>query len=196
MGPRASMPIPKNREKTLKPPLRKGRRKYEKNDEALLMYTSGSTGKPKGVIHTHRSIVENIKIEVGKFYFDENSRGILHFPINHVAADVEIGFGAIMSGGCIVCMDRFDPVETLKVIEKEKITHVGQVPVMFLLEFKQPEFWKCDFSSVQGLCLGRCCSAENHDRPSHAHMPEDRGHAPYRVREHGSLRLHHLHRKG
>jgi acyl-CoA synthetase (AMP-forming)/AMP-acid ligase II len=119
------------------------------NDEALLMYTSGSTGKPKGVVHTHRSIVENIKVEVGKFYFEESSRGILHFPINHVAADVEIGFGGIMSGGCLVCMDRFDPAETLKTIEREKITHIGQVPVMFLLEFKQPDFFKTDFSSVK-----------------------------------------------
>ncbi len=120
-------------------------------DDALLLYTSGSTGKPKGVIHTHRSIVENIRVEVGKFYFDEYSRVILHFPINHVAADVEIGFGAIMAGGCVVCMDKFDPVETLKAIEIEKITHIGQVPVMFLLEFKQPEFWKCDFSSVRAF---------------------------------------------
>jgi acyl-CoA synthetase (AMP-forming)/AMP-acid ligase II len=120
-------------------------------DEALLLYTSGSTGKPKGVVHTHRSIVENIKVEVEKFYFDENSRGLLHFPINHVAADVEIGFGAIMSGGCIVCMDKFDPAETLTVIQKEKITHIGQVPVMFLLEFKQPAFWTCDFSSVKAF---------------------------------------------
>ncbi|HBL53677.1 MAG TPA: hypothetical protein DDZ34_06560 [Syntrophaceae bacterium] len=120
-------------------------------DDALLLYTSGSTGKPKGVVHTHRSIVENIKIEVKRFYFDEQSRGLLHFPINHVAADVEIGFGAIMSGGCIISMDKFDPAQTLKVIEQEKITHIGQVPVMFLLEFKQPEFWTCDFSHVQAF---------------------------------------------
>jgi len=123
----------------------------KETDEALLLYTSGSTGKPKGVIHTHRSIVENIKVEVEKFYFDEKSRGLLHFPINHVAADVEIGFGAIMSGGCIVCMDKFDPAQTLKIIEQEKITHIGQVPVMFLLEFKQPEFWTCDFSNVKAF---------------------------------------------
>jgi acyl-CoA synthetase (AMP-forming)/AMP-acid ligase II len=123
----------------------------EERDDALLLYTSGSTGKPKGVVHTHRSIVENIKVEIQKFYFDEKSRGLLHFPINHVAADVEIGFGAIMSGGCIVCMDKFDPAETLKVIEKERITHIGQVPVMFLLEFKQPEFWTCDFSNVKAF---------------------------------------------
>ncbi|MBN1664862.1 MAG: AMP-binding protein [Deltaproteobacteria bacterium] len=132
-------------------PLEQRASEISETDEALLLYTSGSTGKPKGVVHTHRSIVENIKVEIEKFYFDENSRGILHFPINHVAADVEIGFGAIMSGGCIVCMDKFDPAETLQVIEKEKITHIGQVPVMFLLEFRQPEFWTCDFSSVKAF---------------------------------------------
>ena len=131
--------------------LEKRSSEIKEEDDALLLYTSGSTGKPKGVVHTHRSIVENIKVEIEKFYFDENSRGLLHFPINHVAADVEIGFGAIMSGGCIVCMDKFDPVETLKIIEKEKITHIGQVPVMFLLEFKQPEFWNYDFSNVKAF---------------------------------------------
>jgi acyl-CoA synthetase (AMP-forming)/AMP-acid ligase II len=120
-------------------------------DEALLMYTSGSTGKPKGVVHTHRSIVENIKIEIQKFYFTEETKGLLHFPINHVAADVEIGFAAIMGGGTLVMMDKFDPGDVLKAIEKERLTIIGQVPVMFLLEFKQPEFFTTDFSSIKGF---------------------------------------------
>jgi acyl-CoA synthetase (AMP-forming)/AMP-acid ligase II len=118
-------------------------------DEALLMYTSGSTGKPKGVVHTHASIVENIKVEVVKFYIDEEMRGLLHFPINHVAADVEIGFAAVMNGGCLVFMEQFDPAGALKTIEKEKITMFGQVPVMFLLQMKQPEFFSTDFSNVR-----------------------------------------------
>jgi len=120
-------------------------------DEALLMYTSGSTGKPKGVLHTHWSIVENIKVEVQKFYFTEKTRGLLHFPINHVAADVEIGFAAIMGGGTLVMMDKFDPGDVLKAIEKERLTMLGQVPVMFLLEFKQPEFFTTDFSNIEGF---------------------------------------------
>jgi acyl-CoA synthetase (AMP-forming)/AMP-acid ligase II len=119
------------------------------DDEALLMYTSGSTGKPKGVVHTHASIVENIKVEVVKFYVDEETRCLLHFPINHVAADVEIGFAAVMAGGCLVFMEQFDPVGALKTIEKEKITMFGQVPVMFLLQMKQPEFFQTDFSRVR-----------------------------------------------
>ncbi len=118
-------------------------------DEALLMYTSGSTGKPKGVVHTHASIVENIKVEVEKFYIDGEMRGLLHFPINHVAADVEIGFAAVMRGGCLVFMEQFDPVGALKTIEKEKITMFGQVPVMFLLQMKQPEFFSTDFRHVR-----------------------------------------------
>jgi acyl-CoA synthetase (AMP-forming)/AMP-acid ligase II len=118
-------------------------------DNALLMYTSGSTGKPKGVVHTHSSIIENIKVEVAAFEFNEAVRALLHFPINHVAADVEIGFGAVMTGGCLVFMDGFDPEASLKMIAKEKLTLLGQVPVMFLMQMMHPAFKETDISSLK-----------------------------------------------
>jgi acyl-CoA synthetase (AMP-forming)/AMP-acid ligase II len=119
------------------------------DDKALLIYTSGSTGKPKGVIHTHKSIIANNKVEAEKFHFTETSRALMHFPITHVAADTELGVAPVIAGGSIVLMDKFDPAETLKVIEKERITHLGQIPTMYLLEFKQPEFFNTDFSSIK-----------------------------------------------
>ncbi len=118
-------------------------------DNALLMYTSGSTGRPKGVVHTHASIIENIRVEAQQFQLHNRSRALLHFPVNHVAADVEIGFGTIMAGGCNVMMDSFHPLESLHMIEREKITLLGQVPVMFLLQMQQPQFKQTDFSSVE-----------------------------------------------
>jgi acyl-CoA synthetase (AMP-forming)/AMP-acid ligase II len=118
-------------------------------DDALLLYTSGSTGKPKGVLHTHTSIIENIRAEVAHFDFDENATALLHFPINHVAATVEIGFASVFGGARVVCMDNFDPAESLRVIEREGITVLGQVPVMYLLQLRQPEFWSTDFSGVR-----------------------------------------------
>ena len=117
-------------------------------DSALLMYTSGSTGRPKGVVHSHKSIINNIRVQVREFDLQNACRALLHFPITHVAADVEIGFATIMTGGCNVMMDSFHPLESLKVIEQEKITLVGQVPVMFLLQMQQPRFKDTDFSSV------------------------------------------------
>ena len=123
----------------------------DEHDEALLLYTSGSTGKPKGVVHTHRSMVANIRVEIDKFYFGEDTRILLHFPINHVAADVEIGFGAIMAGACLVLMDRFDPAATLAVIPREKISALGQIPAMFLMEFKEPSFGRTDLGSLKSF---------------------------------------------
>ena len=123
-------------------------------DEVLLMYTSGSTGRPKGVLQTHRSIVENIKVEVEHMLFQDDTRVLMHFPINHVAADVEIGFGTIFGGGTIVMMDRFDPETSLDMVEKERITMLGQVPVMFLMQMQTPKFKDMDWSSVRIFVWG------------------------------------------
>jgi len=122
--------------------------------EVLLMYTSGSTGRPKGVLQTQEAIIKNIEVEVEYMGFDEDGRALLHFPINHVAADVEIAFAAILSGGAIVFMDRFDPQASLETIEKERITMVGQVPVMFLMQFQAPKFMDMDWSSVKCIVWG------------------------------------------
>lgn len=119
------------------------------DDDALLMYTSGSTGKPKGVVHTHLSIIENIRVQAEKFFFAPDMRMLMHFPINHVAADVEVGFGTVLAGGCLVLMDRFDPAGSLAAIEAEQVTHLGQIPAMFLLQFKDPSFAPAKFASVR-----------------------------------------------
>ncbi|NQU08043.1 MAG: acyl--CoA ligase [Candidatus Abyssubacteria bacterium] len=132
----------------LNPALEERAKEGSPDDEALLMYTSGSTGKPKGVLHTHGSILANIGVQVKKFFMDEDMRILLHFPINHAVADTELGLGSVMAGGCLVLMDRFDPAGTLEIIIRERITGLGQLPVMFLLEFKEPTFPETDFSDI------------------------------------------------
>jgi len=123
-------------------------------DDVLLMYTSGSTGKPKGVIHSHQNIVTNIAVECDYFGFDGEARVLLHFPINHVAADVEIGFGAVYAGSALVLMDHFDPISSLETVEREKVTVIGQVPVMFLMQMATPKFRTMDWSHVRAFVWG------------------------------------------
>lgn len=118
-------------------------------DEALMMYTSGSTGHPKGVIHTHRSITHSAQTEVGQFGLSPGDRMLVHFPINHVAADVIIGLTAIYAGATLVSMERFDPDESLRVVERERITLLGQIPAMYLLQMQRPAFRETDFSAVK-----------------------------------------------
>ena len=118
-------------------------------DNVLLMYTSGSTGRPKGVVHTHKSIIANINVEARRLALNPSGRLLLHFPINHVAADVEIGFAAIYAGCACVCVERFDPEQSLAIIQRERITMVGQVPAMYLLQMHHPAWHDTDFSRVQ-----------------------------------------------
>jgi acyl-CoA synthetase (AMP-forming)/AMP-acid ligase II len=124
------------------------------DDNALLMYTSGSTGKPKGVVQTHRSILSNVAVQVGYLHMDGEMRCLMHFPINHVAAAVEIGYACIFVGATSVMMDRFEPLEALHTVERERITMLGQVPAMFLLQFGLPKFRETDFSSVRVFAWG------------------------------------------
>lgn len=123
-------------------------------DPVLLMYTSGSTGVPKGVMHTHRSVIASVETQNACFGTDETTRALLHFPINHVAADVELGFAAIHAGATLVLMDRFDPVAALEAVQRERITLFGQAPAMFLLQLGTPEFARTDFSSVRTFAWG------------------------------------------
>jgi acyl-CoA synthetase (AMP-forming)/AMP-acid ligase II len=118
-------------------------------DNVLLMYTSGSTGRPKGVVHTHKSILANIQVEAIRLGLGPSSRMLLHFPINHVAADVEIGFAAVYAGCACVCVERFDPEQSLAIIQGERITMVGQVPAMYLLQMHHPAWRDTDFSHVE-----------------------------------------------
>ncbi|MDX9974226.1 MAG: class I adenylate-forming enzyme family protein [FCB group bacterium] len=123
-------------------------------DDLLLMYTSGSTGTPKGVIHTHRSTMTSVEIQNRHFGTREKSRLFMQFPINHVAADVELGLAAIRAGATLVIEDRFDPAESLRIVERERITFLGGVPAMFLLQFATPEFKEVDLSSVETFVWG------------------------------------------
>ena len=124
------------------------------DDETLLMYTSGSTGRPKGVLQTHKAIITSAAVEIVYFEWHENSRVLVHFPINHVAADVEIGYGGVYGGATLVLMDRFDPETSLEIIERERISAVGQVPVMYLMQMQTPKFPTMDWGHVEAFVWG------------------------------------------
>jgi acyl-CoA synthetase (AMP-forming)/AMP-acid ligase II len=133
------------------------------DDPTLIIYTSGTTGKPKGALLTHRNIIAATEVEVKHFMVNHKpgeGKFLLHFPINHVAGAVEIAYACIYSGVPMVLMDKFDAAATLATIAKEKITVLGQVPAMFLLEFKVPDFDSYDLSSIRNYMWAGAAAPE------------------------------------
>ncbi len=125
----------------------------DENDPVLIVFTSGSTGVPKGAVLTHKNIIDNIAVQVRQFGTREDERSILHLPMNHVAGATETTIPALMTGATLVLMDHFHPRDTLETIQRERITLLGQVPTMFIMEFNLPDFTQFDLSSLRTVVV-------------------------------------------
>ena len=103
------------------------------DDLAVLLYTSGTSGRPKGAMLTHRALAANHdqleRIEPSVLGADDVV--LLAIPFFH-AYGLNTGLGAIAHhGACGVLVDRFEPEQTLALIENHQVTAVIGVPSMY-----------------------------------------------------------------
>jgi len=108
-------------------------------DEAALMYTSGTTGQPKGCI------LSNEYFEgLGRRYLDmgglcaldeAGERLVTPLPLTHMNALACSMMAMLMSGGCLVQLDRFHPKSwwaTVREARASIVHYLGVMPAMLL----------------------------------------------------------------
>ena len=119
-----------------------------------MLYSSGTTGRPKGIKRelSDRSIAEGTSstaLVSGLFGMNEDSVYLSPAPLYHSAP---IGFclGVQSMGGTVIAMEKFDPLESLRLIEKYKATDSQWVPTMFvrMLKLSDEERARYDVSSM------------------------------------------------
>jgi acyl-CoA synthetase (AMP-forming)/AMP-acid ligase II len=126
-------------EDVLKTSARANRREVRDPAEVLacLPYSSGTTGLPKGVMLTHRNLVSNAYqlLAPGEDATPRsNDRGICFLPLYHIYGYNVVLNPALLVGGTVVLMPRFDLDAFLRLITAESITLLAVVPpVMNLL---------------------------------------------------------------
>lgn len=108
-----------------------------------MLYSSGTTGRPKGIKwplvdapYGEKTML--IELLTSLFGYNSSTRYLSPAPLYH-AAPLRHSMVTIKMGGTAYIMDRFDAKESLRLIEKHRISHSQWVPTMFVRMLKLSE---------------------------------------------------------
>jgi len=101
-----------------------------------LLYSSGTTGRPKGVVSplamSPVGTPTRATLRLRSLYgLGPEGTFLSAGPLHH-AGPLRFALAAQRIGCTVVVMERFDPVELLRAIERHGVTHVLLVPTMFV----------------------------------------------------------------
>ncbi|PRY51147.1 fatty-acyl-CoA synthase/long-chain acyl-CoA synthetase [Geodermatophilus tzadiensis] len=123
---------------------------------AFIMYTSGTTGRPKGAVLTHRNLLMHVFSQVTHLGWDPDDRvAVPGAPLFHIAG-LAGGLPPLLLGGTHVVLRSggFDPVATLDLIERERVSSIFLVPAMWAAVVAVPGIADRDLSSLRRISWG------------------------------------------
>jgi acyl-CoA synthetase (AMP-forming)/AMP-acid ligase II len=120
------------------------------DDPAGIFYTSGTTGKPKGALGSHRNLMTNIlssayvtaraALRRGETPPEPVPRiGLLVIPLFHVTACSASLMGSMVAGNTTIFMRKWDTVEAMRIIERERVQITGGVPTIAWQLLEHPD---------------------------------------------------------
>src|SRR5512137_1276880 len=120
-----------------------------------MLYSSGTTGRPKGVkwpLPSGPAGMRTMLVDLlaPLFGYGRNCRYLSPAPLYH-AAPLRHSMTVIKLGGTAFVMESFDAEQSLRWIERHRITHSQWVPTMFVRMLKLPDDIRSryDVSSMQ-----------------------------------------------
>jgi acyl-CoA synthetase len=105
---------------------------------AVLGYTSGTTSDPKGVLHTHRTMLSELRHMAD--YMVAGRPKLMGSPVTHATGMLGAVLGPLATGEAIHLIDRWDPAHALEVMRKAGIGAGTGASVFLASLLDHPDF--------------------------------------------------------
>lgn len=123
---------------------------------STMLYTSGTTGRPKGVYRKEREPIAPQLAGTLANYRPGEDCNLCTGPAYHAAPLLIDVAQPIVSGVSVVLMGKWDAEETLRLIDRHRVTHCHMVATMFhrLLQLPEETKAKYDIASLRMIVHG------------------------------------------
>jgi long-chain acyl-CoA synthetase len=123
------------------------------DDPCCIIYTSGTTGVPRGALYTQRRFIDDTRTLALDMSLKPGDKRVQITPLFHIAGNTHFR-SSLYTAGCNIIVKFFNAEETLKIIEREKATHMDFVPTHLAAILNLPDLKKYDISSIKLLWYG------------------------------------------
>jgi fatty-acyl-CoA synthase len=147
--------IVKQAESTSDENLRSSMGRVQPDDVVMFQYTSGTTAFPKGVMLTHDGVIRDGFCLGERQTLTAEDLLFCPLPFFHVGGAVISTLSVLTHGACLAFLETYDPLESLKMVHRERCTAMNGIETHFLMMYQHPDFSRYDVSSLKkGWAIG------------------------------------------
>lgn len=106
---------------------------------AMIGYTSGTTAEPKGVIHSHRSLLAEVR-QLASLNVAGGRPSLMASPIAHMTGMLGGSLVPLHNGDPIELIDRWDPGRVLSIVAAEDLSPGGGATIFLTSLLDHPDF--------------------------------------------------------